>query len=170
MSDEHVRELIARGYCGRLATVGPEGWPYIVPLLYVWIDGEVWVHNTRAGGHLRTNVDHETRVCFEIDDPGEVFAYGRYECDTSVAYRSVVLFGRIRVVEDRQHKATFFEALMAKYADRNWARPRNFFPRLDQVTVYAIAVERMTGKATPLPSMENRWPAVDNTKSPDAVP
>jgi nitroimidazol reductase NimA-like FMN-containing flavoprotein (pyridoxamine 5'-phosphate oxidase superfamily) len=170
ISDERSRELLARGYSGRLATVGPDGGPYIVPLLYVWMNGEVWVHNTRARGHLRTNVDHEPRVCFETDAPGEVFAYGRYECDTSAAYSSVVVFGRIRVVEDRQQKHEFFGALMAKYGNPGWGRQRGFFPRLDQVTVYAIAVERMTGKETPLPSIANRWPALDNTKSPDAAP
>ncbi|MBK9607880.1 MAG: pyridoxamine 5'-phosphate oxidase family protein [Betaproteobacteria bacterium] len=170
MSDERVREVVSRGFSGRLATVGPDGWPYIVPLLYVWINGEIWVHNTRARGHLRANVDHERRVCFELDDAGEVFAYGRYECDTTVAYRSVVVFGHIRVVEDRRQKEAFFDALMAKYGDPGWDRPKSFFPRLDEVTVYAIAIERMTGKETALPSMENRWPTVDNTKSPDAVP
>jgi nitroimidazol reductase NimA-like FMN-containing flavoprotein (pyridoxamine 5'-phosphate oxidase superfamily) len=170
MPDERVREMISRAYSGRLATVGPDGWPYIVPLLYVWIDGEIWVHNTSARGHLRANVDHESRVCFELDDPGEVFPYGRYECDTSVAYRSVVAFGRIRVVEERERKEAFFAALMGKYGDPSWGRPKGFFPRLDQVTVYAIAIERMTGKETALPAMEGRWPAVDHTKSPDAVP
>ena len=35
--------------------------------------------------------------------------------------------------------------------------------------VYAIAVERMTGKETPLPAVSQQWPARDNTKSPDAV-
>jgi nitroimidazol reductase NimA-like FMN-containing flavoprotein (pyridoxamine 5'-phosphate oxidase superfamily) len=170
MSDERVREMISRAYSGRLATVGPDGWPYIVPLLFVWINGEIWVHNTRARGHLRANVDHESRVCFELDDPGQVFPYGRFECDTSVAYRSVVVFGRIRVVEDRRQKEAFFDALMGKYGNASWNRPKSFFPRLDQVTVYAIAIERMTGKETSLPSMENQWPAVDNTKSPDAVP
>jgi nitroimidazol reductase NimA-like FMN-containing flavoprotein (pyridoxamine 5'-phosphate oxidase superfamily) len=169
MLEEHVRDMLARGYSGRLATVGADGWPYITPLLYVWRDGEIWVHNTRARGHLRTNVEHEPRVCFEVDEPGEVFAYGRFECDTSVAYRSIVAFGRIRLVEARRQKEAFFDALMAKYGDPGWARPPGYFPRLDQVTVYAIAVERMTGKETPLPAMGDRWPAADNTKTPDAV-
>ena len=165
-----MREMLGGAHAGRLATVGPDGWPYIVPLLYVWMEGEIWVHNTRARGHLRTNVEHATRVCFEIDEPGEVFAYGRFECDTSVAYRSVVVFGRIRVVDDSAQKARFFDALMAKYADPGWARPKRFYPRLDEVTVYAIDVARVTGKETVLPSAPNRWPAVDATKSPGAVP
>lgn len=170
MSDDLVRETIARGYSGRLATVGADGWPYVVPLLYVWMNGEIWVHNARVRGHLRTNVEHESRVCFEIDEPGEVFAYGRFECDTSVAYRSVVAFGRIRVVEDRGQKQAFCDALIAKYGNPGWERPKGFYPRLNQITVYSIALERMTGKQTPLPEAQDRWPAADHTKTPDASP
>lgn len=170
MSDERVREMLASAYCGRLATVGPEGWPYVVPLLYVRMDDEIWVHNTGARGHLRENVEREPRVCFEVDDPGPVFPYGRFECDSTLAYRSVVAFGRIRIVEDRDAKVAFCRALMAKYADPRWERPKDFFPRLDQITVYAIAVERMTGKELALPGPEDRWPAVDRTRTPHAAP
>jgi len=175
MDDARARALLAAGYAGRLATVGKDGWPYCVPLLYVWMDGEVWVHNTAAMGHLRANVDHEARVCFEIDEPGETFAYGRFECDSSVAYRSVVAFGRIRVVVERADKQRFCEGLMAKYARPDWdkpeaQRPKGFFPRLDHITVYAIAIERITGKETPLPAPADQWPGTDMTKTPNATP
>lgn len=163
-------EMLARAFSGRLATVGPDGWPYIVPLLYIWREGEVWVHGSAVRGHLRVNVDHDARVCFEVDEPGAVFAYGRFECDTSVEYRSVVAFGRIRVVEDRNAKVRFFDALMAKYGDPAWGRPAGFYPRLDQIALYVIAVERMTGKETVLPAVPQRWPAADRTASPDARP
>jgi nitroimidazol reductase NimA-like FMN-containing flavoprotein (pyridoxamine 5'-phosphate oxidase superfamily) len=170
MTDEQAWQMLAQGYCGRLATTGEDGYPYITPLLYVLIDGAILVHNTRARGHLRRNVDREPRVCFEVDEPGEVFAYGRFECDTSLAYRSVIAFGRIAVIEERAVKQRFCEALMAKYGSDDWERPRGFFPRLDQITVYAIAVEHLTGKVTALPAPATRWPAVDTTKTPHATP
>ena len=170
MSDDRMHEMLARGYAGRLGTTGADGWPYVVPLLYVWMHDEIWVHNTAARGHLRTNVEHEPRVCFEIDDPGQVFPYGRFECDSSVAYSSVIVFGRARIVEDATERVAFFDALMTKYGDPNWDRPRGFYPRLSQVTIYAIAVERMTGKELPLPAPAERWPALDRTKSPNATP
>jgi len=170
MPEAVAHEVLERGFCGRLSTVGPDGWPYIVPLLYIVRDGVIWIHNTAARGHLRVNVDHEPRVCFEVDEPGEIFAYGRFECDTTVEYRSVVVFGRIRVVEERDAKAWFFDALMAKYGDPAWRRPAGVYPRLDQITLYVIAVERMTGKETALPAASQRWPAQDRTKSPDARP
>jgi len=77
MSDQQALEFLARGFCGRIASVGADGWPYCVPLLYVWTDGEVLVHNPAARGHFRANVEHNPRVCFEVDEAGEVFDYGR---------------------------------------------------------------------------------------------
>lgn len=167
MAEERARETLQRGFCGRLATVGRDGAPYCVPLLYVCMESEVFVHNTRARGHLRENVDHEPRVCFEVDEAGEVFPYGRFECDSSLAYRSVIAFGRIRVVEELDAKRRFCDELMAKYANKDWERPRGLYPRLDQITVYAITIERLSGKETSLPAVSERWPALDRTKSPN---
>jgi uncharacterized protein len=169
MPDDRALDVLQKGFCGRLATIGPDGYPYCVPLLYVCMDGEVYVHNSLAPGHLRTNVDHETRVCFEMDEPGAIFPYGRFECDTSVAFQSIIVFGKIRVVGDAVLKQRFFEALMAKYGDPEWVRPKSFFPRIDQITLYAIAIERMTGKEAPLPDISQRWPQFDRTKSPNAT-
>ncbi|MEO8603176.1 MAG: pyridoxamine 5'-phosphate oxidase family protein [bacterium] len=169
LSEADCVEMLTQTYCGRLATVGADGWPYVVPLLHVWRDGEIWLHNTAARGHLRDNVEHEARVCFEVDQPGEVFPYGRFDCDTTVAYRSVVAFGRLRIVDEAAHKAAFFDAMLRKYGDPQWERPAGFYPRLDGVTVYAIAVERLSGKQTALPPAAERWPSVDRTMSPGAV-
>ena len=170
ISRAKVDELLATGYCGHLATVSPDGSPYVCPLLYVWLDGQVWLHNTSAQGHLQNNVRHEPRVCFEVSVPGKVFAYGRYECDTSVEYQSVVVFGRMEIIDDRTRKSLFFDALMAKYQGDDLTRPKSYYPRLDAVTVYVLSVERITGKEQLLPSTEAQWPAADNTKSPEAPP
>ena len=168
MDEAHVRALIERSFSGRLATIGADGYPYCVPLLYVTMDGRLYVHGTSARGHLHAAVEHDPRVCFELDEPGEVFPYGRFECDSTVAYRSVILFGRIRVVDESEIKRRFCEALMAKYGKEDWNRPKGFFPRIDLITVYEITIERITGKENPLPVAAERWPAADNTKTPNA--
>jgi uncharacterized protein len=168
MSQEHLRETLERGYCGRLATVSADGSPYCVPLLYVWADDQVFLHTARAHGHLHANLEHERRVCFVVDEPGAVFPYGRFECDTTIAYRSVTLFGSIALVDDETAKRQFFTRLMEKYAKPDWNRPRDFLPRSDQINVYAIAPQRMTGKEITLPPLTRRWPASDRTKTPNA--
>ena len=170
MPDKRARETLARGHSGRLATVSEDGFPYCIPLLYLWIGGEVYLHTTSARGHLRANIERDPRVCFEVDEQEGVFDYGRFECDSGLAYRSVCLFGRIRIIEDRTAKQQFCQALMVKYGKPDTDRPKGFFPRLDAITVYAIAVERMTGKETPLPPLSEQWPAKDRTRTPNASP
>jgi hypothetical protein len=58
---------------------------------------------------------------------------------------------------------------MSKYHSAEMGRPKGFYPRLGDVTVYALSPERITGKQISLPAKEGRWPAVDKTKSPGAV-
>jgi uncharacterized protein len=158
MSEQQVHECLARAYCGRTATVGPDGFPYVVPNLFVWMDERLYLHTAKQSGHFLANVEFCKRVCFEIDEPGETFPYGPVACDTSIAYRSVVVFGTIGIVADRSAKLRFFSAFMSKYAPpESWGRPRDSFPRVDGTIVYTIVPQMMTGKETPLPSAAQRW-------------
>src|ERR1700744_1243596 len=146
MTSEEILRALDRGFAGRLATVSEDGYPYFVPMLYVWADDRVFLHGTSARGHLQTNIRREPRVCFELDEPDEVFDYGRFECDSGLAYRSVILFGRIEIAEDAAGRRWLCGGLMEKSGKPNSIRPKNFFPRLGIINVYAVTVERMTGK------------------------
>src|SRR5947209_7939080 len=129
LADADAREVIASAYCGRVATVSADGWPYVVPLLHV-LDGDViTMHNTAARGHFRMNVERYARACFEVDEPVKVFDYGRFECDSGLAYRSAIAYGRIRIVDDEAAKIRFFDALLAKYGTGVPGRPKSFSPR-----------------------------------------
>lgn len=144
-----------------MATLGADGWPHVLPLLHVF-DGElIAMHNSAARGHFRLNPDWDTRACFEADEPVKVFDYGRFECDSGLAYRSAIAYGRIQIVEDEGAKIRFFDALIAKYGTGVPGRPKSFYPRLDEVTVYAFNVERITGRHCPLPPLSlvhsRRW-------------
>lgn len=170
MTEERAKAVLGKGYAGRLATTGPDGWPYVVPLLYVCRNEMVYVHNSRATGHLRANIEANNRACFLVDEPGEVYGYGRFECDSALSYWSVMAFGTVRIVEAESEKASFCDDLMQKYGAELSGRPKHFYPRLDAISVYALRVERMTGKEIQLPAADARWPALDRTKSPDARP
>ena len=170
LAGAEARELITGAYCGRVATIGSDGWPYVVPLLLVFTADVIHMHNTGARGHFRLNVECDPRACFEVDDAVKVFDYGRFECDSGLAYRSAIAYGRIQIVEDRGSKIRFFDAFLAKYGTGVPGRPKSFYPRLDEVTVYALSVERITGKQCPLPPVSQQWPALDRTRTPDAEP
>jgi hypothetical protein len=159
MSSEQIDAFLDRAFCGRTATVGADGYPYVAPNLFVWRDGQIYLHTARSEGHFIANVRHCDRISFEADEPGEIFPYGQVECDTSVSYRSVILFGRIRIVEEAADKNAFFAAFMAKYAPaESWGREKGSFPRIGSTVVYAITPEAMTGKEGQLPPLADQWP------------
>src|SRR4051812_38965857 len=168
LTEADARELIRTAYCGRVATVSADGWQYVVPLLHV-VEGDVIpMQNPAPRGHFRLNVEGHARACFEVDEPVKVFDYGRFECDSGLAYRSAIAYGRIEIVDDEGHKIRFFDALLAKYGTGVPGRPKSFYPRLNEVTLYALTAERITGKHCPLPPISEQWPALDRTKTPNA--
>jgi uncharacterized protein len=50
---------------------------------------------------MRANVENNRRVCFQVDEQEGAFDYGRFECDSGLAYRSVCLFSQ-RIVDDKE--------------------------------------------------------------------
>src|SRR5689334_2334306 len=86
MTEDEMRLALGRGFAGRLASVSKDGYPYCVPMLYIWADDRIFLHGTSACEHLQTNLRREPRICFELDEPDEVFDYGRFECDSGLAY------------------------------------------------------------------------------------
>jgi hypothetical protein len=172
LSRAEAEALLRRAALAHFATVGADGQPYVVPNLFVYADGKIYLHTTAASGHFKQNVGHNSRISFETAEMGEVFPYGEFECDTTVSYASVVGFGAVRIESSREAKALFFDRFMEKYADPKWQRdrPKGFYPRLDEVTVYVIEPERLTGKKGPLPGLSDQWPAKNMTKSPGAKP
>jgi hypothetical protein len=168
LNESDCWRFLTDAYCGRLGTVSADGEPYITPLLHVVADGAIWMHTTVARGHVRTNIGNGARACFEVDAAGEVYGYGRFECDTGMAYESVIAFGSIAAVEEEPLKVRFFDSLMAKYARHLTGRPTSFYPRIDVIAVYKFAVQRITGKRTLLPAVADQWPARDRTMTPNA--
>jgi nitroimidazol reductase NimA-like FMN-containing flavoprotein (pyridoxamine 5'-phosphate oxidase superfamily) len=168
MTTEDIDTFLKNAFCGRTATIGADGYPYVVPNLFVWHDGTVYLHTTRHPGHFAANVKHCQRVSFEVDEPGEVFPYGNIECDTSVSYRSVIIFGQIRILDREDEATAFFTRFMTKYAPADsWGREIGSFPRLRATIVYAITPELVTGKLGVLPPLDERWPARNKTLSPE---
>lgn len=168
MTTEEVDAFLSNAFCGRTATIGADGYPYVVPNLFVWHQHKIYLHTTRHPGHFAANVRHCERVSFEVDEPGEVFPYGNIECDTSVSYRSVVLFGRIRVLDRDEDAVAFFTRFMTKYAPvGSWGREAGSFPRIPATIVYEITPEVVTGKHGVLPPLDERWPARNKTLSPE---
>lgn len=169
MDDAEARHFLERGRVARVATADAGGEPYVVPMIYACGADYVLLHSSGAGRFHR-NVLARPRICLEVSLPGTVFPYGSTECDSTISYESVIAAGAVAVVTDRPLKQGFFDQLMAKYSDPALDRPKSFYPRLDVVAVYRMTIEDLSGKRIPLPPLTEQWPAVNRSRTPNAVP
>ena len=107
----------------------------------------VYLHCATTG-HLLDNLAAESRVCFEVDEPGAIIATSDQACGTSQVYSSAICFGRARILSADVEKRGALEAFIRKYVDR-LTPDRKYdseMTTIDTTTVIAIQVEAMTGK------------------------
>jgi len=139
---EEMESLLQSALVGCLATVGPDGSPYITPLHFVFYQGKIYFHCAVKG--RKDNVRANPRVCFEVHELTEIVQNQR-ACDFSTHYRSVLVFGRARSLSDVDEKVAVLTALAEKYAGGQAVEP----PPLKEAKgteVIEIIIEEMTGK------------------------
>lgn len=144
-----AEEFLAQGY---VAHVGFEqhGRPYVIPMLYhygaEWPD-RLFLHgglSSRMIQHLSTGVS----VCATVTEL-DGLVYSRDARYHSANYRSVMCFGRGRLVEDDELKQGVFTAMTSRYfPGRTPGRDYALAPKshLDATPVVEIVIEGISAK------------------------
>ena len=141
LSDAESIGVLQRGTSGVLALTGDGSYPYAVPLSYVYREGTIWFH-CAVTGHKLDAVRQNEKVSFCVIDRDQVIP----EKLTS-AYRSVIVFGRARTVEDEGEKRRAARWLGEKYDPANRSdMDREIDESLPRMSVLRLDVEHMTGK------------------------
>ena len=142
LSWQETEEILRRGTSGVLALAGAEGYPYAVPLSYVYTQGILYFHCAKVG-HKLESIRRCEKASFCVVDRDEIKpeAYTTY-------YRSAIAFGRVRILESEEEKRRAIEQLSQKYhhmdtpAHRKAVIDREYAP----LCMLAFTVEHMTGK------------------------
>ena len=111
---KEVEELLSNALVGRLGTCF-DNIPYITPVNYVYDNDKIYFHSAHEGRKIE-NIRHNQQVCFEIDKMISVIPGRRMPCGSTTEYKSVILFGDIRVVDDIDEKTFVLNKLNEKYA------------------------------------------------------
>ena len=141
LSNEECVDILTRSTSGVLSLLGDGGYPYGVPVSYVYADGKITIHSAVAG-HKVDAVRNNAKCSFcviEQDDvrPSEFTTY----------FRSVIAFGKITVVEDDNEKLSSLQMLGRRYSPKEEERlPHEIEKSFGHVLVLRIDIEHMTGK------------------------
>jgi len=147
MPDAEARDFLRRQMSAHVGTVDANGWPYVVPLVYVYEGGDfLYLHTGAHQGHFLTNVQRDPRICIEVSQIGPLHKGKRLACDSALVYSSVIVFGPVRILyHDREKKSWFLDRLLAKHGDPSWVFEPGY-PLIDQIILYEQKIEVLTGK------------------------
>ncbi len=152
---EECLQILNRNTAGVLGTCGTEGYPYAVPLSYVYLRnekskqiesdpkqlGRIAFHCSLKG-HKIDALRENPRVSFCVIDQDDVIPE-----EFATHYKSVIAFGTARFVEDEAEKRALLTELGAKYSPGLDAEAQEEIDRFIRATcVIAIDVERLSGK------------------------
>lgn len=142
LSRDVCAEVLARGTAGVLALAGDDGYPYAVPLSYVYDGDRVFFHCAKAG-HKLDAIRRCGRASFCVIDQDRIVP-----AEYTTYFRSVILFGQIRILEDGEAKRAAAEKLAAKYTPEGSAEERAAVieQAWARMNVLELTVESMTGK------------------------
>ena len=121
--------------------MGDDGYPYAVPLSHVLVDRKLYFHGATSG-HRLDAIAQEPKVSYCVIEQDEVIAE-----TLTTHYRSVIAFGRARLLADETEKRNALFKLGQKFAPGLNQKTIEEIDRfIGAVSVMELTIEHMTGK------------------------
>ena len=142
ISREECIEVLTNEPRGTLSVLGDDGYPYGMPMNF-WYDaesGSIFFHGGSAG-HKLDAIRACDKASFCVWDKGY-----RREGEWALNIRSVIVFGRIRIVEDHDRAIEISRKLSYKYTDDEGYIDYEINKSGFRTVCLELVPEHMTGK------------------------
>ncbi len=140
--EKETLEILIHGTSGVLALAGDNGYPYALPISYVYSDGKIYFHSAKSGHKIdAVKRCEKASFCVIAEDniiPEEYTTY----------YKSVIVFGKLKIIEDESEKRSAIEKLALKYnpTDSNENRSKAIEREYKPLCMLVMEIEHLTGK------------------------
>lgn len=141
LSAEESVEILNSSTSGVLAVYGDDGYPYAVPLSYVYHDSKLYFHIAKEG-HKLDAIKNCDKVSFCVISKDEIVPQ-----EFTTYFKSVIIFGRVRVIEDQKEKMSAITLLGEKYSPNVPGLSDEIEKNFSRMHMIELDIEHMTGKA-----------------------
>ena len=142
ISDDECREILRTEKRGVLSLIGDEGYPYGIPLdhWYCEENGRIYFHGVKEG-HKIDSIKKCDKASYCVYDEG----YTK-PGEWALNIKSVIVFGRIRLVTDKDKEREICTRLVQKFTDDEDFLEKELRNSLARVQCLELIPEHMTGK------------------------
>ena len=141
LSQEECVRVLNDGTSGVLAVTGDDDYPYAVPLSYVYDGSKIYFHCAKAG-HKLDSIARNEKVSFCVVDADKIVPE-----EYTTYFRSVIAFGKARILEEEAEKRNAIEKLAAKYTpDDEAGRLAEIDKEFNALCMVEISIDHLSGK------------------------
>ena len=142
LSEKECIEILKKEPRGVLSVFDENGYPYGIPMnhWYNEADGKLYFHGAKSGHKLEAIKKYD-KVSFCVYDSGY-----RNEGEWALNIKSVVVFGRMKVVEDSDKMVEICTNIGHKFTDDKEYLEDELQRALPRVLCLELTPEHMTGK------------------------
>ncbi len=142
LTSEQINKILNTEKRGVLSVCGDNGYPYGLPINF-WYNEEngcVYFHSGKKG-HKNDAVASDNKVSFCVYDEGY-----RNDGEWSLNISSVIIFGRMHIVEDKEQSAEIFRRLSLKFTSDIEYIDSEIEKFAKYTLCYELQPEHITGK------------------------
>ncbi len=142
LTEEDCISILQRNTNGILAVHGDNGYPYAVPLSYVFCNGKIFFHSALQG-HKIDAIKTDAKCSFCVVDKDQIVPE-----EFTTYFRSVIIFGKAHVIEDKEEMLKALNLLADKYSPEQTEDERRaeISHGINRVAIIELTIEHMTGK------------------------
>ncbi len=163
--DDWIRDFLRRGLIAHIASHWDDQ-PFITPSTYFYDEANHrLIFHSNLAGRLRSNIERHPEVCVEVSELGKLLP-SNVALEFSLQFRSVVVFGKARLIENEAEQRGLLHKLIAKYfgrmeIDKDYRSATD--KELKRTSVYEVRIESWSGKENwkDRADQSGEWPALD---------
>lgn len=160
-----IKSMLHRGEIAHIAS----HWdlqPFLNPTTYYYDEaGHRLIFHSNIAGRIRANIERHPEVCVEVSEFGKLLP-SNIALEFSLQYRSVIVYGRARIIEDENEKRNVLHKLIHKYfgdmqIDKDYRSATD--KELKRTSVYEIQIDSWSGKENwkEIADQSDEWPPLD---------
>lgn len=142
LTEEEAVEILRKNTNGVLAVIGDNGYPYAVPLSYVYSGNKIFFH-CATEGHKLDAIKNMEKVSFCVVEQDDIIPE-----DFNTLYRSAIAFGKARIITDEKEKKHALDIILQKYSPEFLETGMKYIEQeWNNCKAVEMKIEHLTGKA-----------------------
>lgn len=163
--DDWIKSFLKTAQVGHFATCVDDQ-PFLNPAAF-WYDEDHHqiIFHSNIAGRVRSNIESNSKISMEASELGR-FLPSNVALEFSLQFRSVVIFGNARIIDNPNEARNLLYGLLRKYfpsmsAGKEYREITD--KELRATSIYAIKIETWSGKENwaERADQSDEWPALD---------